>query len=493
MTPDAPGGTPLLLELDRSSDVPLYRQVYRGVREAILSGRLVPGARLPATRTLAEELDVSRMTVIGAYERLTAEGFLEARVGAGTWVAEDLRPELMPGFREHEGARTVSDRGRDITVLDGPTPRPWPEARPFQVGVPALDLFPRTKWARIASRTWRSAGHDLLSYGGATGLPELREAVTRHLASSRGVECAPDEVIVVEGTQQGVDLAARVLLDQGDRAWIEEPGYPGASGAIVSAGAKPVPIPVDEDGLDVDRGQALAPAARLVYVTPSHQFPTGVVTSLPRRLALLRWAEAADAWILEDDYDSEYRYDGRPLTALQGLDTSRRVIYLGSFSKSLSPALRLGYVIVPEDLVATFARARNYCGQHSPSVDQAVLAEFISEGHFARHLRRTRSAYEDRRAALLEALAEELSDRVEIGPATAGLHVACRLRGDVDDVAVRQAARERGVEVVPLSTLHAGSDPVRGLVLGYGCVPPERLREGVAVLGRALDAVADGA
>lgn len=484
----AGGGMPLFLRLDREASAPLYQQVYTGLRDAILEGRLTPGTRLPATRTLAEELGVSRMTVLDAYDRLTLEGFLDARVGAGTWVSEQIDPALLPGDSAESRPRSLSGRGDDITVLEGPTPRPYPEPTPFQLGIPALDEFPLESWARIAGRAWRDATHAQLGYGGNTGYAPLREAVALHLRTSRGLGCTASQVIVVEGTQQGLDLSARVLLDRGDRCWMEEPGYGGARGAVVSAGGAPVPIPVDREGLRVDAGRRRAPDARLAYVCPSHQFPLGVVMSLSRRLALLSWAEERDAWILEDDYDSEYRYGGQPLMSLQGLDTSGRVLYLGSFSKTLFPSLRLGYVVVPPDLVDTFAKARAYTGQHAPTVNQALLADFMENGDFVRHVRRMRGIYEDRRDTLLEALDRELGAAVEVGPADSGLHVTVRFRSPVDDVAISDRARDAGVEALPLSRFYDGVPGATGLVLGYGAAPPTATPPAAEILARTVEA-----
>jgi len=427
------------------------------------------------------------MTVLDAYQRLTLEGFLEARVGAGTWVSEEIDPELLPDPAAPRAGRSVSDRGEHITVLEGPTPRPYRDPRPFQLGIPALDELPLATWARIAGRTWRRASYSQLSYGGNTGYAPLREAVALHLGTSRGLDCGTDQVVIVEGTQQGLDLSCRVLLDRGDRCWMEEPGYGGARGAVISAGGEPVPVPVDGEGMRVEDGMETAPEARLAYVCPSHQFPLGVVMTLSRRLSLLAWAEDRDAWILEDDYDSEYRYGGQPLMSLQGLDESSRVIYLGSFSKTLFPSLRLGYAVVPTDLIETFAKARAYTGQHAPTVNQAVLAEFMERGHFARHVRRMRSLYQTRRDTLLEALANRLGDRASAGPADSGLHVTVRLPGDVDDRSVSDRARELGVEVLPLSEFYGGAAGSPGLVLGYGAAPEDDIPGGVDLLARALE------
>lgn len=492
--PRGGGGVSLLLPLDPGSDTPLYRQVYEGLREGILTGRLRSGTRLPATRTLAEELGLSRSTVIGAYERLRLEGFLEARVGAGTWVAPGIDPDPAAGVASGPAARAVSARGEAIVALDGPTPAFHEEPRPFQLGIPALDLFPVERWARVAGRCWRNAGYPHLTYGGNTGLATLRAAIADHARTSRAVRCEPDQVIVVEGTQQGLDLAARVLLDEGEAVWMEDPGYPGARGTLIAAGATPTPVPVDAEGIVVERGRSSAPDARAAYVTPSHQFPLGVVMSLPRRLALLSWAEERDAWIIEDDYDSEFRYEGQPLSALQGLDRRDRVIYCGSFSKTLFPALRLGYLIVPPDLIDAFARARAYSGQHAPTVSQAAVARFMRDGQFARHVRRCAAAYRERRDALVSSLHARLGGLVEVGPVESGLHVACTFRERVDGHRIarriEEEARARDLVVYPLSRFRMEPGPP-GLVLGYGPVPPERIDAAVARLADAVEHALD--
>jgi len=317
----------------------------------------------------------------------------------------------------------------------------------------------------------------------------LREAVAAYLGAARAVRCEPEQVIVVAGAQQALDLAARVLTDAGDSVWVEEPGYLGAKGALAAAGARLVPVPLDEEGLSVEAGARLAPAARLIYASPSHQYPTGVTMSLSRRLALLEWAGRAGAWVLEDDYDSEYRYAGRPLAALQGLDREQRVVYLGTFSKVLFPALRIGYIVVPEDLVDAFRAARSLSDRHSPTVEQAVLADFIVEGHFARHIRRMRALYAERQAALVAAGREELGGLLELRPADAGLHLTGLLPAGVSDREASLAAEARGVEAQPLSAFHLGPARRAGLVLGYAAYDGREIREGARQLAAALQSL----
>jgi GntR family transcriptional regulator/MocR family aminotransferase len=393
------------ITLDPSAATPLYRQLYEGLRAAILSGRLKAGARLPATRALASDFGVSRNTVMNAYAQLLAEGYVEGEVGSGTYVSRTLPDELLHA-RSHaiqvhqltQEGRRLSQRGARLASMQVPTPRFPSGVKAFRPGIPALDAFPYELWARLMARRWRRPQRALLGYGDPAGYRPLREAIAAYLGEARAVRCRAEQVIVVAGSQQALDLTARMLLDEGEGAWIEDPGYLGARGALVGAGARLAPIPVDGEGLDVAAGEVSSPAARLVYVTPSHQYPFGVTMSLPRRLALLKWASQAGAWVIEDDYDSEYRYAGRPLAALQGLDSEGRVIYLGTFSKVLFPALRLGYMVVPPDLVDAFMAARALSDRHCPVLDQAALADFIGDGHFARHIRRMRALYAERQA-----------------------------------------------------------------------------------------------
>jgi GntR family transcriptional regulator/MocR family aminotransferase len=482
------------LGLDRDAGVPLHRQLYEGLREAILSGRLRPGARLPSTRTLAEDLGASRNTVLAAFGQLLAEGYVEGRVGAGTTVASTL-PETL--LRAHPEARRAERPGRRprlsrrgaLIGTRAAVVRGAPAARPFRPGLPGLEFFPLELWARLVARRWRRVPRQLLDYGDPAGHAPLREAIAAYLREARAVRCEAEQVIVVTGAQQAVDLAARVLLDPGDMAWVEDPGYPGARGALVAAGIRLAPVPVDGEGLDVRRGARQAPGARLVYVTPSHQYPLGVTMSLHRRLALLQWASRSGAWILEDDYDSEYRYAGRPLAALQGLDTAGRVIYAGTFSKVLFPALRLGYLVVPAELVDAFVAARALADRHSPSVTQAALADFIEGGHFARHVRRTRALYAERQAALVRAVGRALRGLLEVTPAEAGMHLLGWLPAGVDDRAAARAALGHDVDAPPLSAFRVR--PARrgergGLILGYAAYTPREIDDACVRLAAAL-------
>src|SRR5712692_9445262 len=435
-----------MIVLDTTSSVPLYRQLYDRLRLAILTEQLATGTRLPATRTLADQLGVSRNTVYTTYQQLLAEGYIDSKVGHGTSVAR-VTPETLltipttsqvrRSAQDDTSHSRVSQRGMNMARLPS-MPRPQVPSEPgklpaFRAGVPALDLFPYQIWAQMITRRVRHSLQQASDDQDPAGYRPLREAIAAHIGVTRGVRCTADQVIVVSGAQAGLDLAARILLDPGDMAWIEEPGYPGARGALEGARAQLVPIPVKEDGLDVRAGRTRCPQARVAYVTPSHQFPLGVTMSLAQRLALLEWARQVNAWILEDDYDSEYRFSGRPLEALQGLDRTNRVIYLGTFSKVLFPALRLGYLIVPETLVDHFVAARRLMDRHSPTLDQITLADFLLEGHFARHIRRMRALYEQRHDLLVEKASQELGEWMEPVKTSTGLHLVGRFRENFDD------------------------------------------------------------
>jgi GntR family transcriptional regulator/MocR family aminotransferase len=484
--------TSLLIRIDPRVREPLQQQIYSGVRRAILDGRVAPRTRLPSSRALADDLRVSRTTSLLAMEQLRAEGYLTARRGSGTFVA-DVLPDDPPRARAARPvARPIhpplSRRGAALVATPHGSRKLAGPPRAFRIGTPAVDLFPFQLWSRLASRRLRSVTAAQLDYGDSAGLRALREAIAEHVETARGTRCGADQVLMVAGAQQGLDLICRLLLDPGDPVWMEEPGYPGARSALVSAGARILPVRVDADGLDVEAGVRSAGDARLVYVTPSHQYPLGVPMSLPRRLALLRWATAARAWVVEDDYDSEFRHGARPIPCLHGLDVDGRVIYVGSFSKTLFPALRLGFVIAPPDLQERVVAARSAADQHPPWLEQAVLADFIAGGHFARHLRRMRAVYRERLDALAQAADRYCRGRLRLRPVQTGLHVVADLAG-VDAVRVSREAAARGVEATPLSAYFVGrAKPPSALVLGFGAVRPDAASRGMERLAAAIAA-----
>jgi len=486
----------IVINIDRSSHDPIYRQLYNELRRAILAGRLVPGTRLPSTRELASELGLSRTTVLNSFDQLVAEGYLEGQTGAGTYVSRALPEELLQirakAIRvvkpSHE-RRILSRRGEKLAVTSVTATSRIDKPRAFRSGIPALDLFPFAIWARLTAQHWRRASYELLQYGDPAGYRPLREAIAAYLGASRAVRCEADQVIVVAGSQQALEIAAQVLLDVGDAAWVEDPGYLGARGALLGAGARLVPVPVDDEGLNLAEGIKRCAAARVACVSPSHQFPLGMTMTLTRRLSLLEWADRTGAWILEDDYDSEYRYAGRPIPSLQGLDTQGRVIYIGTFSKVLFPSLRLGYVVAPPDLVEPFIKARAIFDRHSPTIEQAVLTDFIMDGHFARHIRLMRTVYAERQDVLVKEIKSRWVGLLEVYPDEAGMHLVGWLpEGACDTVAARRAA-EQGVEVGALSNYYLGEQKRGAVTLGYAAYSPKEIRKGARVLAAALASI----
>jgi GntR family transcriptional regulator/MocR family aminotransferase len=483
----------LRIPLDPAAVEPLHQQVYRGVREAILSGSLPAGAQLPSSRRLADDLAVSRTTVLVAFSQLVAEGYIVGAVGSGSYVASQIPDHLLqvrdrtpPAVRVESTAVALSQRVRAIVRRPKRSPHNYPGA--FWTGVPPLDEFPLKIWSRIAARRLRDLTTLQLLHSSSAGHAPLREAIVTHLAAARGVRCDASQIIIVSSAQEGLDVACRTLIDEGEPAWLEDPCWGGSRGALISAGARVVPVPVDRNGLDVDRGIALAPDARLVYVSPSHQYPLGVTLSLERRLSLLAWAARSNSWIVEDDYDSEYRYTGRPITALQGLDRSGRVLYLGTFNKTIFPALRIAYLVVPPALLDPILRMRGIGGQHVPAVEQLILTDFIMEGHFARHLRRMRAIGKERRDALISAAERDLRGLLEVEKTETGLHTVGWLPSGVDDVAASVAADKHKVETAPLSRCYHSRCPKPGLVLGYAGLKPHEISSAVRRLAAALGA-----
>jgi len=471
--------TTLHLPIDRAAAAPLHRQIHDAMRRAILDGRLRPGQRVPATRALAVELGVSRLPVLTAYGQLLHEGYLEGRAGSGTFVGAALPDDLLkPPASAAAPARRAARpplRARDDGGLG-----------PFRTSLPALDEFPHAAWARLVARHAHALTHAQMAYGDPAGEVPLRLAIADHLRTARAVRCEAEQVVVVSGSQAAVRLAGAVLLGRGDRVAMEEPGYPLAGAALRASGAELVPVPVDGEGMRVASLRRRGARVRAAYVTPSHQYPLGVSMTAARRFELLEWAYRNDAWVLEDDYDSEYRYVSRPLGALQGMDAHERVVYVGTFSKVLFPALRVGYLVVPPSLRQRFVDARETFDLMSPTLYQLALAEFLRDGHFARHLRRMRGVYLKRRDALLAGLARHCGDRLTVLNADAGLHVAVLLAPGLDDEDVVRRVAARGLTATALSSCHAGPARRSGLLLGFGGSTERRLLEATRVLGEVL-------
>lgn len=488
---------PALASPDTASGWPLYLQLYHRIRQGILAGALRPGERMPSSRTLMADVGMSRNTVEAALALLVAEGFLVRRVGSGTHIA-DLRPD-MPR-RPHGRTRGAVAAAR---MPPPPTHRPQlsrrgvatvaagigveqASGRAFVPTEPIAEDFPFAMWSRLVSRRMRRAATMLLMHGEPAGYRPLREAIAAYLGTARGVRCAWQQVIVLSSTQQALDLVTRLVLDPGDAAWIEDPHYLGARSALQNAQARMVPVPVDSDGIVVSEGESLAPTARLAYVTPSHQYPLGHTLSLTRRLALLAWAERAGAWVVEDDYDSEFRYVGRPLTAMQGIDSGHRVLYAGTFNKALFPSLRVAYLVLPEPLIESFVPARVLMDGHPPLFQQAVLTDFVAEGHLARHVRQMRSRYRERRDALLDAAQRHLGGLLEMGPLDAGLHVVGFLPDGVSDDAVAKRAAARRLYTPPLSWYYAAGRGRPGLLLKFARADVPLVRRGIQDLAQVI-------
>ncbi len=472
---------PAVIPLARDTGRSLRWRIHKGFKDAILTGQLESGTRLPSTRTLASSLGVSRSTVVEAFDQLAAEGFLDRRPGSGTYVSRQLatlratdrtgapgtNPARRPAHRASAGAR-------EHAVLP----------RPFTPCEPDATLFPHRLWARLLARHARTPGTSEAAPGPA-GLPQLRKALAAHLVLSRGVTAAPEQIIVVSGAQQALHLCAHALLDPGDAVWCEDPGYLEARAAVALAGARPVPVPVDGDGLDVDLATDLAPHARAAYVTPSHQFPTGNVMGLARRLRLLDWAARNGTWIVEDDYDSEFCYDNRPLPALQGLDDHQSVVYVGTLNKIAYRGLRLGYLIAPPAVTDAFLAVADTMSTSPPVAVQSAMADFISEGHLSQHIGRMRTTYRERRQLLVDELHRVLGDRIQLEPASRGMHILATLNAVPNEYLARRGTA-RGLDLRMLSDYTQTPMSREAIVLGYTHLRPEQIRSAVVDLASLL-------
>lgn len=484
----------LLQRIDRGTEAngqrkAVNRQIYQVIREAILDQSLPVGLQLPSSRYLAIELKVSRNTVTYAYDQLLAEGYLESRAGAGTFVA-DTEPDQISGTcaaPQHEAGQRahigLSTRGIQLVGLAGVSKTQWGA---FMPGIPDVTQFPNKIWSRLQNKYWRRSRADLLTYSSGGGYLPLREAIADYLRVARSVNCNASQILITTGIHQSMDLVARMLSDHGDRAWVEDPCYWGTRSVLRSVGVQTVAIPVDGEGLQL-RPDDLRNPPRFIVATPSHQYPLGMVMSLTRRRALLEYAAAHKAWIMEDDYDSEFRYGSRPIASLQGLDSHDRVLYLGTFSKTLFPGLRIGYLVVPEALAESFATGLSELYRCGNTYTQAILTDFMTEGHFASHIRRMRQVYAERLRLLHEAITTHFDDRIIITGGEAGLHLALGLPDNCDDIAICRAAGLAGIIVRPLSRYYL--DPVtarRGLMLGYASVPDEQIRPAFDILARII-------
>jgi len=477
-----------LITVDRKAPKALYQQIYDGFLGAIIRGDLRGGQPVPSTRELARELRISRLPVLNAYSQLLAEGHFESRRGSGTFIAAKIPAQpashRQPRSKASTRKRTVSLRAVALPRFETPY---WNEdLGAFQVGQPELKSFPVHIWSRLLSRYSRELKVKALQYGHPLGLEELRQVLAMYLRTARGVRCEAEQVMIVTGSQQALDIATRVLLDPGVPVWVEEPGYWLVHRVLKAGGCRAIPVPVDSEGLNVNAGIKLQRDARAAFVAPSHQYPLGVTMSATRRFQLLEWARMAGSWIIEDDYDSEYRYDSMPITSLQGLDTDARVIYTGTFSKVLFPSLRLGYIVVPPDLVERFIAVRqamDICPNH---FTQAVTAAFIREGHFTRHLRKMRRVYGQRRQVLIEEIERQFGSSCEVMGSAAGMHLTLLLGEKLRDREIVKRAIESKLWLSALSLSYVGSSPRPGFVLGFGNAPESQIPPAVLLLKKIL-------
>jgi GntR family transcriptional regulator/MocR family aminotransferase len=491
------------LIINRADHQPIHRQIYEYLRVRILQGQIRPGMRLPATRALATELGVSRNTVMNAYRQLMDEGYLEAFPGSDTRVTHTLPEQLLSVESSlAQSFKGLSSKGKIKKIAEAP-PRLsetgeiimglqypyWDRsgARPFSSAQPGVDRFPVRIWEKVMLSAWRSLDPIDLSYPSPLGYAPLRETLANYLQETRGVRCDPEQVIITNGAQQALSTTATLLLNKGDQVWVENPSYNGVKIALGQVQANIVPVSVDANGLVFEEGLAKAPNARMVCISPSHQYPLGVTMDLTRRLELLGWAEKNDAWIVEDDYDSEYRYRGYPLEALQGLDKAGRVIYVGTFSKVIYPAMRLGYMVVPKSLIEPFRLARAYADRGSRLVDQAAVNLFIQEGHMARHIRKMRTLYAARQAVLIDMAKRFLSGQLIIQPNDAGLHLVGWLPYGVNDREVSRHLLKDGIYAPPLSYFALEPLARGGLVMGYAAVKEDDIITAVKQMADSLE------
>jgi GntR family transcriptional regulator/MocR family aminotransferase len=473
------------LQIDRTTSEPLYHQVYRQIREMILDGRLPPGSRVPSSRGLAKQAAIGRITVIQAFEQLEAEGFITSRPGSGTFVAQSIDPP-EPERAKNAFMPDLSSWGRRIAAVEMPSRRDKHRLEiDFGFGRSFPHIFPYDVWRKLLARYLSTDDVMLSRYGSPAGFLPLRQALATYLERQRGVKCTPDQVVVVSGAQQALDILARLTINRGDQILIETPGYIDAYKLFRAHAASLLPIPVDEDGLPVDQLPERQ-GVRAAFVTPSNQFPRGGYMPLERRLLLLQWARRSGALIIEDDYDSELRYDGRPLSALQGLDDTGHVVYLGTFSKVLFPALRLGYVVLPPALVAPFTGALALIDRGAPTLTQAAVADFIDEGHFERHIRRLRAAYGERRRVLVEALDEHLAGAVTFSRVPAGLHIMIQLHPACDEAQVIERAAAAAVGVYPGKPYYIQQPAPPAILLGFSGLNTSQIAEGVRRLASVV-------
>ncbi|MBI9042867.1 MAG: PLP-dependent aminotransferase family protein [Anaerolineaceae bacterium] len=488
-----------LIQLDRENETPLYQQIANGLRESILNNMIPPGTKLPSHRDLTQMLDVSRNTVVNAIDQLISEGYITARVGAGSFVSNALPDDFLIStkhskfFTKNKGTiAPLSSRGKQLVKNYNPR---WHLPKHdnhnlFRNGLPERKSFPFPIWEKISKKYLFYQSEKIFDFNpDPAGYIPLRKNLAEYLQIARAVKCDENQIMMITGIEQAIYLAARLLTNPGDNVWVEEPGFPGAARAFQAAGNQIIPIPVDDNGFDIEYAIQKAPDAKIVYVSPSHQFPIGSTLSLKRRLALLKWAESNDAWIIEDDYDSEYRYNERPLPALQGLDKTGRVIYCGTFNLTLFPGIRLDYIVLPENLFPHFLAARTILDIHIPMLNQAIISDFIEEGHFIRHIRKMRKIYARRRDVLLQAIKDHPTELLSAGQANCGVYICGFLKPHISDEMVFEFAGNHGIEVLPLSRFYIGEKPEMGLVLGYASCEPQQIQWGISKIIDILESL----
>lgn len=488
------------VQLNADFKSPLFRQLYDSIRTAILDGVLTPNSRIPSSRDLMVQLGVSRTTIVTAIDLLIAEGYLQTIAGSGTFVSNEL-PDDRPFINSAPIKLRASTAALALPKSSRRNPgREKSQASPtdafpispkaFRLAVPALDEFPRAIWSKITRRIWNTLSPSKLSYGNPAGYFPLRQSIAEYLRINRGVRCETEQVMIVSGTQQAIDVVAKITLNDGDKVLYENPGYVNGREALIQHGAQIVPVTVNENGTMTDQATKQCPEAKLIYVTPSHQYPVGPTLPIERRLELINWAGKTNGLILEDDYDSEYRYSQKPIPSLQGLDLSNRTIYVGSFSKVIFPALGIGYAVVPPKMVQEFEHALRLASRPVSFVDQVILNEFISEGHFGRHLRRMRKTYAIRRQTFVDEVQKQLSDSLTIVGSPAGLHCAAILKTGEQDTVVSERLAEAGIVTRPLAYYYQKGTPktkrLNGLVFGFACVSPAQIKSGLRKIAEVI-------
>jgi len=483
-------------KINFESGIPLYNQLYNSLRKSILEGKYYPGQKLPGTRSLASELKISRNTVSMAYEQLMIEGYIEGKSGSGTFVKEIPDNILNVKDKKRDNKVKINFPAKINNILSSPEVlrrnTTKDEISTFQNGLPSLNDFPIKTWLKLNNQIARTFSNIHLGYGDAVGFKPLREEIANYLRTYRAVNCTEEQIIIVNGSQQGLDLIGRVLLERGNNVWLEDPGYFGTKASLLLADSKILPCPLDKEGLDINYSSKKYPVPKLIYTTPSHQFPLGITTSVARRIELLQYANKNNCWIIEDDYDSEFRYYGDPLPSLQGIDKNNCVLYLGTFSKVLFPALRLGYLVLPDpEMVKVFALAKSMMDRQCPVFEQMIVTEFLKQGYFTRHIRKMRMLYKSRQEFLINEIQKELKGTLKINPSPAGMQIIAWLHKNLDDIRIAKVAKKNNLVLNPLSSYSMKFFKDPGLILGYTAFEQKELKKGVEKLKKVLNEFID--